>query len=59
VRRSLSDDFDKFVKQAKVQTARQLLDIIEPPTYDTLEALIARLDTALHASTATTTTAKP
>jgi hypothetical protein len=48
-------DFDAFVKQNKVKTAPQLLDIIEPPTYDTLEALIVRLDAALHASTTPTT----
>ena len=26
----------------------QLLDVIEPPTYDTLEALMTRIDAALH-----------
>ena len=46
--------FDAFVTQNEVKTAPQLLDIIEPPTYDTLEALIVRLDASLHASTAPT-----
>ena len=48
-------DFNAFVKKNKVKTAAELLDIIEPPTYDTLEALIVRLDAALHASTTPTT----
>jgi hypothetical protein len=45
------DDFAKFVKQAKVQTAPQLLNIVEPPTYETLESLIDQLDAELHATT--------
>jgi hypothetical protein len=53
-------DFSAFVKQHKVNTAPQLLDVVEPPTYDTLEALITTLDSQLHASSsAPTTTANP
>jgi hypothetical protein len=54
------NDFGAFVKQHNVKTAPQLLDVVEPPTYDTLEALITRLDSELHASSsAPTTTANP
>jgi len=43
-------DFQQFVADHKVQTAPQLLNIVEPPTYDTLEALINALDAQLHSS---------
>jgi hypothetical protein len=58
-RTSKPDDFSSFVKQHKVKTASELLNVIEPPTYDTLEALITRLDSQLHAPSAPTTTANP
>src|SRR5262245_56257380 len=51
--------FTSFVNQHKVKTASQLLDVVEPPTYDTLEALITRLDSQLHAPSPPTTTANP
>jgi hypothetical protein len=54
------DAFNKFVARNKVQTAPQLLNIVEPPTYDTLEALITALDAELHtASGSTPTTTRP
>jgi hypothetical protein len=50
--------FSSFVKQNNVSTAPQLLNIVEPPTYDTLEALITKLDSELHTPAPPTTTAK-
>jgi hypothetical protein len=41
-------DFNNFVAQNKVNVDPQLLNIVEPPTYETLEALINALDDALH-----------
>lgn len=50
--------FSTFVKQNNVSTAPQLLNIVEPPTYDTLEALITKLDSELHTPAPPTTTGK-
>jgi hypothetical protein len=53
-------DFASFVKQANVKVAPQLIAIVEPPTYDTLEALITRLDAELHGQLGgTTSTTSP
>jgi hypothetical protein len=52
------DAFSSFVKQNNVSTAPQLLNIVEPPTYDTLEALITKLDSELHTPAPPTTTAR-
>ncbi len=40
--------FNDFVQQNKVTVDQQLFNIVEPPTYETLEALINELDDALH-----------
>jgi hypothetical protein len=40
--------FAAFVQQNHVNIAPQLLNIIEPPTYESLEALITKVDAALH-----------
>jgi hypothetical protein len=42
--------FNAFVTRHKVQVAPQLINIIEPPTYDTLEELITRVGDTLHAA---------
>lgn len=53
-------DFVAFVKDARVSVDPQLLAIVEPPTYDTLEALITRLDAELHGQLGgTPSTTKP
>jgi hypothetical protein len=36
--------FDKFVADHHVNVPSQILDVIEPPTYETLEAMITRLE---------------
>ena len=46
--------FTKFVASKHVNVAPDVLDIIEPPTYETLEALITEISTALHGVTAST-----
>jgi hypothetical protein len=51
--------FAAFVKDAKVTVAPQLLAIVEPPTYETLEALITRLDAELHGQLGATSTTSP
>jgi hypothetical protein len=48
--------FSTFVKQRGVQVAPQLINIIEPPTYETLEAMINKIGSALHAASASTPT---
>ncbi len=40
--------FNDFVQQNHVTVDQQLFNIVEPPTYETLEALINELDDALH-----------
>ncbi len=40
--------FNDFVTQNKVTVNSQLFNIVEPPTYETLEELINKLDDALH-----------
>jgi hypothetical protein len=40
--------FAAFVQKNHVDIAPQLLNIIEPPTYESLEALITKVDAALH-----------
>ena len=48
------------LKDNKVTVAPDLLAIVEPPTYDTLEALITRLDAELHGQlSGTPTTTSP
>jgi hypothetical protein len=52
--------FDRFVAAANVKTAPQLLDVIEPPTYDNLEALINEIATRLTTGgAATSSTSAP
>jgi hypothetical protein len=48
-------DFNAFVRRTGITTPPTLVDLIEPPTYDTLETLITRIDASLRA----TTTAPP
>lgn len=40
--------FNNFVQQNHVTVDSQLFNIVEPPTYETLEALINALDDQLH-----------
>ena len=42
--------FTSFVQQNRVSVAPQLVNVIDPPTYDNLEALITRINDALHAT---------
>ena len=42
--------FDAFVSAAGVKVAPQLLDVIEPPNYDNLEALIQATTAAMKAT---------
>jgi hypothetical protein len=42
--------FNTFVKQAQVTVQPNLLNVIEPPTYDNLEALIQRVEASLKAT---------
>lgn len=43
--------FDTFVRENKVTVQPNLLNVIEPPTYDNLERLIDQVNDALHAGT--------
>lgn len=55
-------DFTSFVKTQRVAVASDVLDIIEPPTYETLEQLIVTISKELHgpqAQSVTTTTRSP
>jgi hypothetical protein len=45
--------FNDFVTRNKVNVAPDVLNVIEPPTYETLEALINELSDALHGTTTT------
>jgi len=51
--------FADFVARNKVSVAPDVLDVIEPPTYETLEALITEISAALHGPTPATTTPTP
>jgi hypothetical protein len=42
--------FNTFVRQAQVSVQPNLLNVIEPPTYDNLEALIQRIEASLKAT---------
>jgi hypothetical protein len=42
-------DFAAFVQRSHVTVQPQLLNVIDPPTYDNLEQLITGIDDALHA----------
>jgi hypothetical protein len=44
------DAFASFVRQSNVTVEPQLLNVIDPPTYDNLEQLIRQIDAALHAN---------
>jgi hypothetical protein len=45
-----SAEFDAFVQSHHVNVQTQLPTVIQPPTYDNLEALINRIDAAMHAT---------
>jgi hypothetical protein len=49
-RTSKPGDFASFVQQNHVSIDNDLLDIVDPPAYDNLEALINGIDGALHAT---------
>jgi hypothetical protein len=40
--------FDSFVQQNKLAVQPHVRDVIQPPAYDVLEALMTRIDAALH-----------
>jgi hypothetical protein len=42
--------FADFVRQEQVTVDPQLLNVIDPPTYDNLEALIGQINAAMHAN---------
>jgi len=44
--------FQKFVQDKHVEVAPDVLDIIEPPTYETLQAMITEISKALHGAAA-------
>jgi hypothetical protein len=44
--------FTRFVTEKKVKVAPEVLNIIEPPTYETLEAIIVDISRKLHGPTA-------
>jgi hypothetical protein len=50
--------FADFVNRNKVAVAPDVLDVIEPPTYETLEALITEISAALHGPAPTTPTSR-
>ncbi len=51
--------FTKFVMEKKVKVAPEVLNIIEPPTYETLEAIIVDISKKLHGPTAARVGGKP
>jgi len=40
--------FQSFVRKNKIEVAPDILNIVEPPTYETLEAMIVEISRALH-----------
>jgi hypothetical protein len=44
--------FQRFVQDKHVEVAPDVLDIIEPPTYETLQAMITEISKALHGTAA-------
>jgi hypothetical protein len=51
--------FTDFVTRNHVDIAPDVLDVVEPPTYETLEALVTEISDALHGTPAPTTRSTP